>query len=531
MSAGRYRTVFHSPLAPAQAYAAAQDEMRALAGTGADLLHNSANSADGARTWRWQLREAGEDGARLSSLSVHAPAEPDQSARTWFWAEVEQAADGAPAEAEPAARADVPPLARRLLAKVPAYDSIALLTCEPMVVGRDGVDALIDVLCDPERRLPVIVASAHPVVSFEEWRGVIRRVTGRLPGLASLYLLDAPGTGAFGRGIGRSHAVWGGALRTYLPDVDPAVPTEALRHRVLTAARIQADPGRAAGIVSVLPWRLGAEAPLPAPLAGVNRALLTQTAESVLPSGEATVRSQVAGLVEERELALRLAEEQEGRANAFFAQRENALAELVEREQRVLDLEALVRTLRRRLVDSGRPEDAYRPADEPVIPPETFGDLVDWMEAGLPLVRFTGDRNRMLSLDRSPESSTWVRSSWEVLRALQAYADAKAARAFAGDFKMWCDHPPSGTYAVPAGKVVRDESETVRTNARWRREREFPVPPEIDVTRSLFMGAHIRIGASASGRINPRLYFHDATAQTGHVYVGYLGRHLTNTRT
>lgn len=95
---------------------------------------------------------------------------------------------------------------------------------------------------------------------------------------------------------------------------------------------------------------------------------------------------------------------------------------------------------------------------------------------------------------------------------------------------MWCHHPPSGTYAVPAGKVVRDESETVRTNARWRREREFPVPPEIDVTRSLFMGAHIRIGASASGRINPRLYFHDATAQTGHVYVGYLGRHLTNTR-
>jgi hypothetical protein len=136
-----------------------------------------------------------------------------------------------------------------------------------------------------------------------------------------------------------------------------------------------------------------------------------------------------------------------------------------------------------------------------------------------------------MSLDRSPESSTWVRSSWEVLRALQAYADAKAARAFAGDFKMWCDHPPSGTYAVPAGKVVRDESETVRTNARWRREREFPVPPEIDVTRSLFMGAHIRIGASASGRINPRLYFHDATAQTGHVYIGYLGRHLTNTRT
>jgi hypothetical protein len=66
-------------------------------------------------------------------------------------------------------------------------------------------------------------------------------------------------------------------------------------------------------------------------------------------------------------------------------------------------------------------------------------------------------------------------------------------------------------------------------NAKWRREREVPVPAEIDSSRRVFMGAHIRIGASATGPISPRLYFHDATAQTGRIYVGYLGRHLTNT--
>jgi hypothetical protein len=79
--------------------------------------------------------------------------------------------------------------------------------------------------------------------------------------------------------------------------------------------------------------------------------------------------------------------------------------------------------------------------------------------------------------------------------------------------------------------VARDESETVRNNVRWRRQREFSVPPEIDASGGVFMGAHVRIGASAAGQISPRLYFHDATAQTGAVYVGYLGRHLTNTRT
>jgi hypothetical protein len=45
------------------------------------------------------------------------------------------------------------------------------------------------------------------------------------------------------------------------------------------------------------------------------------------------------------------------------------------------------------------------------------------------------------------------------------------------------------------------------------------------------MGAHVRIGASGSGRISPRLYFYDDTSQTENIYLGYLGRHLTNTKT
>jgi hypothetical protein len=78
--------------------------------------------------------------------------------------------------------------------------------------------------------------------------------------------------------------------------------------------------------------------------------------------------------------------------------------------------------------------------------------------------------------------------------------------------------------------VARDESQTVRNNPKWRREREFPVPKAVCASGMLFMGSHVRVGASAVGQISPRLYFYDATAQTGMIYVGYLGRHLTNTR-
>ena len=387
MDDGRYRSVFHSPMPPADCYRAARDEMRAWlrskgydvarfdegdprVGPGAVVLHNAANSADGSQTWRWQLRETKDDGAWLSSLVVHAPAHAVDSARCWFWVEVEFAPADGGRDAAQGTRAAVPRLARGLLGRVSAYDSLAVLANEPAVTSRDGVDELIDVLCDPDRRLPAVVASAHPELEFEEWKRTVARATRYLPGLASIYLLDPLATSEFMDGIGRSHAVWGGAIRTYLPDVDPAVDEEALRHRVLTGARILADPGRAAGILSVLPRRLAAESPLPGPLAGVNRVLLTQTPGAVASSDVAAVQEQMTGLVEERELALKLAEEQESRANAFFEQRESALAELAERDQRVLDLENLVRSLRKRLVITGKAAEAFLPAkNSPPRPP------------------------------------------------------------------------------------------------------------------------------------------------------------------
>src|SRR5579859_7878291 len=106
MSDGRYRSVFHSSLLPADAFVAARDELRSWLrskeydisrfddgdsriGQDVVLLHNSANFADGSQTWRWQLREAQDEGAWLSSLVVQAPAKADDNARSWFWVEIE----------------------------------------------------------------------------------------------------------------------------------------------------------------------------------------------------------------------------------------------------------------------------------------------------------------------------------------------------------------------------------------------------------------------------------------------------------
>ena len=312
-------------------------------------------------------------------------------------------AKGSGSEPAGSVRARVPRLARGLLAAVPAYDSMAALASEPVLIGREQADELIDILCDPDRRYPAVVASPYPEIAFDEWRVTITRVMWYLPGVASIYILDPIAERWFREGIGDAHAVWGGALRTYLPDVDPAVAEEAARHRVLSAARIVADPGRAAGIVSVLPRRLAVEAPLPAPLTGVNRRLLTRERESPGATDVAGLRSQLSRLAGDLDVALNLAETAEAHANTLFIERENALAELAEREQRVLYLDSQVRALQRRLVAVGQPSAAFQPPEEPATPPATFAELLDWVEADLSRVVFTGDSAASLNLDQRPE--------------------------------------------------------------------------------------------------------------------------------
>src|SRR5262245_15012200 len=93
---------------------------------GAILLHSAANSADGAQTERWQLRENHDNGAWISSLTVHAPASPTD-AGTWFWVEIEFVPNKRGLASAPLVRAAVPRLARGLLAAVPAVDLLATL--------------------------------------------------------------------------------------------------------------------------------------------------------------------------------------------------------------------------------------------------------------------------------------------------------------------------------------------------------------------------------------------------------------------
>jgi hypothetical protein len=75
---------------------------------------------------------------------------------------------------------------------------------------------------------------------------------------------------------------------------------------------------------------------------------------------------------------------------------------------------------------------------------------------------------------------------------------------------------------------VAVESDTVRNRGDWHAERVFPVPESIDTDGCAFMESHFRLSAKKS--VSPRVYILDATRKDGRVYVGYIGRHLENTK-
>lgn len=161
--------------------------------------------------------------------------------------------------------------------------------------------------------------------------------------------------------------------------------------------------------------------------------------------------------------------------------------------------------------------------------PKSFAAVLARLRELEPNVIFTGDEGQCLALDEHTQAGTWAQIAWTGLVALADYAVAKRAHHFDGDFTSWCTAPPPDRRTIAPGKIARHESAKVRTSRKFATVRTFPVPREVDQQGRVFMRSHIRLGNSAT--IAPRVYFYDDAARSGRVYVGYIGRHLANTRT
>jgi hypothetical protein len=489
------------------------------------LDRESGSGRLGAHT-RWRLRESLPSPRATWQTLLIVRTDVADPGRTWIQLDAEHRPDSPEV---PQLRAPTPALAGMLLDALDARSGLARIRSRATLLHPGDVPDVVEELRDRERRLPVVVASVPYGTGAEQWlERVVDRAFTQLVGRAVLYVLTREAQPAFNRAL-EHHPVFGGGIRTYMPRVDPAWAGDGRRHPFMSRAVVEADPVKAASVLTALPRNQAARTALPQPLARLHGSL--PVPRGAVERGD----DEIARLKADHASLLQLLDEAaEAEAARYKQVRElqheladaNWLAEEFYAERRAA--QAQVRALQLRLRQLGAYEDAYAPVgEEDEDLPGSFTELYARL-GQFPTLVFTGDPKVLTGLDDRSKPN-WVNVCWEALLALEDFAAAAAAGRAKGGFRAWCQALPPGAHPFPAGKVTMKESDTVARNPAWRRERMLPVPPEVDPSGLAYMEAHLRIGGGST--ISPRLHFHDDTAGTGLLYIGHIGPHLTNTRT
>ncbi|MGG8408930.1 hypothetical protein ACM614_21240 [Streptomyces sp. 12297] len=501
------------------------------------LVSQVAYRADGAETaMRLQLREDNPEATWRTTVTAVDPGE------------------GAPAAVAVALECFVHPgyapdparprLVEQLVQALPCTDGGTALTLEPVRITAGAVPALIDVLCDPDRRLPAVVA-ARPLREEPIWTARMGKAMTKCSGAASLYLLETVAAIDAFRTAAEHHRVAPGAVRTFLPDVDPAWAADAPRHRYSTVARLSDRHSTASWdtIVRVV-QQMSTEAALPEVLRTIGfpddeqrRREERRAALHTAHSGEETrtLREQVKELTALLEVADE--EIEQHRSSEEFALRTNASLEKALRagrtqwdhdmEEHLQTLEEVERAraetdvLRSRLARAGRVEETVI-VDPLPARPTSFEELWDHLGVFAHVV-VTAGQAPALALDETDRSRVWAAKVWQALRALDRYG-RDARDGFHGGFYEHCQSDRS---QWPIKKVAMAETEA--TMAKYGDERILPVPVAFAACGVAEMQPHLKIDSKGE---SPRIHFLDDTkGVTGKVIVGYIGKHLTNTKT
>lgn len=142
--------------------------------------------------------------------------------------------------------AETPKIARYLMEVLDLRDSEYQVVAGAPILRPDGVDELLEAVCDPDRNGLLFVAATDTgqVDLFAPFAARVERWARRVHGIAQFVVLDPAATVAFNDGIGATHAATPWAIRTYAPGADPAWEPDARRHRVLGTRRLASEDDR-----------------------------------------------------------------------------------------------------------------------------------------------------------------------------------------------------------------------------------------------------------------------------------------------
>lgn len=135
----------------------------------------------------------------------------------------------------------------------------------------------------------------------------------------------------------------------------------------------------------------------------------------------------------------------------------------------------------------------------------------------------------ILKLD-TLDGGRYAAEFWNYILVLRDYMRAREAGDFSGgNVHDYLANPPDGYRTCSASRHKSNESETVKRNETMRKERTRPVPQEVDSHGEIEMWAHF--APTHCDQNAPRMHYYPDTTKTGKVYIGYIGRHLSNTKT
>lgn len=387
------------------------------------------------------------------------------------------------------------------LGRNPRIGHSALLS-GPVPISAGEVSALVDVLRDPDRVLPVVVFTHTLRGAWTRWAAT---AATRAEGIATVVTLDQPAVSALRDQLGELGA-WGGAVRTYLPAPLDG-PDDGWRHRYLPANRFLVSEESTLDRIVFTLAQLSTRRRVPAALTAFE------------PHPDPGLGASAAQW-EDLEFTLELEREERD-----LLERELAKSEGHRRRQET------------RLRELGAYADIWQTA-EPTTE-QAPDDVQDTSEAVLAAQTYLADRivipdaavQQLEGIDTSPSAYAWANTTWRGLLSLADFVTAQRG-GFDGDFWAFC-RTGHGGWPATEKKLAMVESESVRASAKLSSARSFEVDECVDPSGRKYMESHLKI-SEGGGDLAPRVYFYDDTkGATGLMHVGFIGPHhlVPNTRT
>lgn len=195
-----------------------------------DLLTLHRESASG-QDFRMRLTEITNLGIWRTQLTVSTPID----SKPWIALQVGNS------EGRWAA---VPGLALNLLDSMVTRDGLAIVTSGARVVTPTNVEEFLEELTDLDRRGLSFVAATDEQFDFRRFVAQVDRWALQVRGLAQTAVLTPDATKIAAEALGSDHSVAPWTLRTYYPDVDPAIRADGFRHKWMTTERLSTQPDR-----------------------------------------------------------------------------------------------------------------------------------------------------------------------------------------------------------------------------------------------------------------------------------------------